>query len=343
MAGPCTCGPGETWSRVELEAQQWRRVSDLLRGAWDNSPFYRGKWQATGLGHPEEIRSLADLSRLGFTSRAEFRRDQAQNPPWGTLPTVTPEQFVAVHASEEPAETAFYYYDDAAGWEWVQGLWDPAYRSAGVRPGDRVFFACAFAPVLWYWTGFERAQAGGSLVFPGGAMSPLQRVQNIFDLACSVLVTTPAEGLEMARAAAQQGFDLARSPVRAVIYTGLPGGDADGVGERLGAIWGAAAFGVTWVTEAGLTGFECPAHPGGVHLMEHEVYCEVVDRQTGEPVPPGQTGELVVTPLGRRAMPVIRFRTGMAVRVSDAPCACGRTLRLLRGETAHGVARGEGE
>lgn len=319
----------ECCSQVEREALRWPRLQALLGRAWETSPYYRAKFAAAGLQHPGEIGSAADLHRLGLTTREEIAADQAAHPPWGTLGTGAPEEYVAVHRSG--GHRHLYWYDDAQSWAWVQGLWDYVFRAAGVVPGDRAFFAFAFAPVLWYWAGFERAQESGLLALTGGAMTPLQRVQNLFDLKASVLVTTPEEGLQLAEVAEQHGYHPAKSPLRTILYAGRPGDDPRAVGQRLEAAWGAESFCVTWLTEAGITGFECPSHPGGVHLLESEIYCEVIDPVTGQPLPPGEEGELVVTPLGRLAMPVIRYRTGDRVRLAEAPCACGRTLHWLTG------------
>jgi len=327
----------ECLSEVEREALRWPRLQALVTHAWEASPLYRARWR--GLGGPGVIRTPADLQRLGLTSRAEIAADQAAHPPWGALATAPPESFVAVHRSGGPQP--LYWYDDPASWSWVQGLWDHVYRAAGVGPGDRIFFAFAFAPVLWYWAGFERAQELGMLALTGGAMTQLQRVQNLFDLGATVLVTTPQEGLELAQAAAAHGFHPAKSPLRAILYAGRPGDDPGAVGRSLEAAWGAEPFCVTWLTEAGITGYECPAHPGGVHLLASEIYAEVIDPETGRPLPPGEEGELVVTPLGRLAMPVIRYRTGDRVRLAAGPCACGRTFPLLMGGI-RGRVGGEG-
>lgn len=320
----------ECVSRLELAARQWERLHALLRHAWDCSPFYRARWQAMGLAGPDAIRGMADLPLLGFTTRAEIACDQAAHPPWGSL-TAVPERFVAVHHTSGETGPPLLWFDDGPSWRWVRGLWDYAFRAAGVGPGDRAFFAFAFAPVLWYWAGFERAQELGALALTGGAMTPQQQMENLFALEATVLVAPAAALLDLARVAVQHGLHPARSKLRAVLYAARPGSDPAVTGRELEAAWGADAFCITWLTEAGLTGFECPARPGGVHLLESELLCEVIDPATGRPAPPGAPGELVVTPLGRTAMPVVRYRTGDLVVLDESPCPCGRTFRRLAG------------
>lgn len=316
--------PEECLSRTELAALQVRRLGPLLDLAWARCPLYRRKWAAAGLADPGAVRTPADLARLPFTTRAELNAAQAAHPPAGDLPTVPPDQFVAVHQTAGISAPPLLWYDTAASWRWVQDGWEYVLRSAGIAaPGARAFFAFDFAPVLWFWAGFELAQRRGVLTLPGGGMSPLQRVEAIFQLGAELLVTTPDHALELARVAADHGYPPARSPLRAVIYAGRPEG-----GAAIAAAWGAEAFAVTWLTEAGITGYECPAHPGGVHLLESQVICEVVDPGTGAPA---AAGELVVTPLGRTGMPVIRYRTGDLVRMEAAPCPCGRTFARLAG------------
>lgn len=322
----------ESLSRLELAAQQWEQLQGLIRHAWSESPFYRRKWTALGVAGPEAIGSLAEMGRLGFTDQGEIEQDQAEFPPWGSM-TQAPHRFVAVHCHSFETGRPSLWYDDEPSWRWVKERWDLPLRAAGVGPGDRAFFACAFAPELWYWAGFERVQELGVLALTGGAMTPLQQVENLFALAATVLVAAPAEALALAQSAAAHGYRPALSRVRTIIYPAEPGLDLATTARALEPAWGADAFGLCWLTEAGLTGFECSAHPGGVHLLENDLLVEVVDPATGAALGPGAAGELVVTPLGRTAMPVIRYRTGSRVALDDSPCPCGRTLwRLAGGE-----------
>ena len=124
---------------------------------------------------------------------------------------------------------------------------------------------------------------------------------------------------------------LSASRVRVVIVAGEPGGSIPATRERIEQAWGARVIDHHGLTEVGPVSFECWEGPGFLHLNEGEYICEVLDPATLRAVPDGQSGELVVTNLGRSASPVIRYRTGdVVVRRSD-PCRCGRTLARLEG------------
>lgn len=167
------------------------------------------------------------------------------------------------------------------------------------------------------------------MVLTGAAMTAQQRVENLYALGATVLVAEAEEALLLARTAADMGWAPGRSPLRAVLFPCQPGEDPAARGRELRAAWGVPAYAVAWLAEAGLVAFTCPA--GELHLLETEHVAEAVDPAGGTPVPPGQEGELVLTPLGPRAVPLVRYRTGLRVALEPGPCPCGRTLYRLRG------------
>lgn len=332
--------PAERASSVERRLAQWERLRHLVALAWERSAFYRRRWEAAGLPGPEALTGLQDLPRLGSVTREELAWDQQAHPPWGSVLTVPPQRLLAVHRAGADGEMPFFWYDDAESWQWVQGLWDYAFRAAGVRPGERALFACGFGPVSWYWAGLERAQQLGLMVISGAAMSPAQRLQNLVDLQVTLLVGSPDELLELARAAAEGASPVWKGCLRRILYACGPGTDPAETGHRLAAAWRAEALAVWWMAEAGLVAFECQCGTGRLHLLESELYAEVIDPETQEPLPPGGEGELVVTAFGRTAMPLIRLRTGERVALDDTPCCCGRSFRLLRGGIREPRGRG---
>ena len=151
------------------------------------------------------------------------------------------------------------------------------------------------------------------------------------DNAVDVVFCTPTYALRLAEVAAAEGFDLAGSSVRAVIVAGEPGGSIPATRQRIETAWGARLFDHNGMTEVGPVGIECPANPGGVHVLEADHFVEVLDPQTGQPVPPGTPGELVLTTLSRRDCPLLRYRTSDLVSVDPRPCACGRSLVRFNG------------
>lgn len=330
----------EPSSRAELTAHQATALQALARLCWEQSPFYRRKWEAAGITGPDAISGPADLTRLPFTTRAELVAAQTAHPPAGDLLTVPLSECVSVHQSAGRHGPPLLWYDSAPDRTWVEQTWDYIFAAAGLTPADRAYFAVPFGPVLLYWSGFEQSKARGMLTFTGGAMSALQQVENLYELGVSVLVTEHDHVLKLAEVAQGHGFHPARSSLRAVIYAGRPGLDPRAAADAVRSAWGAEAFSVTWLTEGGITGYECEAHSGGVHLLESEHICEIIDPVSGQPVAPGHSGELVITALGRTAMPVVRYRTGDRVRLATEPCSCGRNFTLLTGPLVAGAQGG---
>ncbi len=162
-------------------------------------------------------------------------------------------------------------------------------------------------------------------------MSSGARLRFLLDNRATVVLCTPTYALHLAEVARQEGIDLPGSDVRALIVAGEPGGSIPATRQRIEAGWGARVFDHNGLTEVGPLGIECAERPGGLHLLETEYLAEVIDPRTGQGVPPGTEGELVLTNFGRWGSPLLRYRTGDLVRVDPAPCPCGRALVWLDG------------
>jgi phenylacetate-CoA ligase len=206
-----------------------------------------------------------------------------------------------------------------------------------LEPADRLFFPFSFGPFLGFWAAFAGAARLGHFVLPGGGLNTGARLRFLLDNGITVVCCTPTYALRMAEVAAQEGLDLAGSPVRMLILAGEPGGSIAGTRQRIEAAWGARAFDHTGMTEIGSLGIECRENPGGVHLLETDCIAEIIDPETGRLVSREQEGELVLTNLGRWGSPLLRYRTGDRVLADPEPCPCGRVwLRLaggIRGRT----------
>jgi phenylacetate-CoA ligase len=136
----------------------------------------------------------------------------------------------------------------------------------------------------------------------------------------------------MGAEARKMGLDLAAgSQVRITIHAGEPGANIPSTRQRIEEIWGAKCYDHAGATEIGPYAFECEARPGGVHINEDEYIAEVIDPQTGAEISEGERGELIMTNLGRRGSPVIRYRTGDLVQPRYRGCSCGRSFLLLEG------------
>jgi phenylacetate-CoA ligase len=169
------------------------------------------------------------------------------------------------------------------------------------------------------------------MAIPGGGMNSEQRLQSLLDNRCSVIVCTPTYALHLAEVARAKGIDLTASSVRIGIHAGEPGASLPNVKNAIEREWGMTCFDHAGATEAGAWAFDCQAQTGAIHLNEAEFVFEVIDPGTAEVVEEGTRGELVVTNLGRVAMPVLRYRTGDLVELTTEPCPCGRSFARIRG------------
>ena len=309
-------------SRPDLVRHQADRLAALLAAILPDNRFY--------------TRKLADVSgddweAIPFTTKAELLADQAQHPPYGTNLTFPVSRYARLHQTSGTAGKPLRWLDTPESWAALLDCWTIIYRVVGVRPGDRLFFPFSFGPFLGFWTAFEAASRLGFLCLPGGGMTSKARLRFLLDNAATVILCTPTYALHLAETAAQEGIDLASSPVRMLIVAGEPGGNVPGTRWRIEAAWGARVFDHSGMTEVGPLGIECLEAPGGLHLLESECLPEVIDPADGRTVPPGTPGELVLTTFDRPGSPLLRYRTGDLVRADPRPCPCGRSWLRLDG------------
>jgi len=314
-----------------LESQLGRLNSGLALLAHQN-PFYRGK--LAGIGLP--LSSMSDYRRLPFTTKSELVENQGANPPYGTNLTYAASAYTRIHSTSGTTGRRLKVLDTQESWAWFTRCWQEIYRVFGVGPGDRVFAAFGFGPFVGFWAGFEAAHQVGALAIPGGAQSSLQRLDAILDCRATVLLSTPTYALRLAEVAKENGIDLPGSAVRATIHAGEPGASIPATRALIESAWGARAWDHAGLSEVGAWGYECPAGEG-LHVIESEFVAEVLVVGSDLPVDEDETGELVLTNLGRWAAPVVRYRTGDLVRLRSSPCACGSPFLRFPGGV-HGRA-----
>ncbi|MPZ13663.1 MAG: AMP-binding protein [Chloroflexi bacterium] len=327
MASPYFDADGETAPREILEQRQLTRARRVIEAALAHGAFYQQKLRSAGVVSASDVSSLDDLRRLPFTTKAELIADQAAHPPFGSRLTEPVEHYVRLHQTSGTTGRPLRIVDTDESWDWWLRCWGYIYRGAAVGPGDRLFAAFSFGPFIGFWSGFEGARLVGAMRIPGGGQTTEQRIQQIFDLGATVLMSTPTYALRMAETARSMGADLRASPIRKGIHAGEPGASIPSTRAQLEEAWGMEVFDHPGMTEVGPWGFECLEH-AGVHLLESEYIFEVLDPTSGKP---GDEGELIITNLGRGANPVIRYRTGDRVRLTREPCGCGRTFRRIPG------------
>jgi phenylacetate-CoA ligase len=319
----------ETASRDETAAFQFQKLRVLLEKVYGSNPFYSQKYSKYGVAL-SDIRSLDDLPKLPFTTKLEFEKDQEQHPPFGTNLTEPQENYIQYHQTSGTTGRPLKFLDTRESWGWRGKVASYIIRGAGVSPGDRFLFPFNFGPYTAFWIIYEGASQLGNLIIPTGGWSSLQRLQSIVENHPTVIPTTPSYALTLADTAAEHQIDIGNSSVRILMLSGEPGALVPGVRDKLQGLWKARCFDYIGMTEVGTWGFQCTEERNGVHLIESEFIAEIVDPETGAPAA-GETGELVLTNLGRSCMPSIRYRTGDLVKVRKGLCPCGRTFRISEG------------
>jgi phenylacetate-CoA ligase len=304
---------------------------ELLQAIHGRNQFYTRKLRDAGLDSGS-LRFPDDFKRLPITTKAELNADQAAHPPWGTALTEPLSHYTRYCQTSSTTGRPLRWIDTNESWQWLLECWKAVYRGARVKAGDRVFFPFSFGPFLGFWAGFEAGPQIGLHCVPGGGMSSQIRLSMIETIGATIVCCTPTYALRLAEMAEHEHRrPLSEGTVRMLIVAGEPGGSIPATRGRIERSWGARVIDHHGLTEVGPVSFECWEAPGSLHINEAEFIAEVLDLRTGEEVEDGQTGELVLTNLGRTASPVIRYRTGDLVVRRSEPCACGRTWARLAG------------
>jgi phenylacetate-CoA ligase len=324
----------ETMSREDLRALQLLKLQRMASWAHANSPFHRARFDAAGL-KPMEIASLDDLRRIPFMTREEWMVSIAEKPLFGDLPATDQHRAIRYHlTSGTTGRTPIRVLDSTKDWAWIAEMWCYGLWGFGIRPEDIVYFAFGYGHFIGFWGAHYACEKIGGLVIPGGAQTTEARIKQIVEMGVTTVCSTPTYALRLWQQATEMGIDLARDTrVNKVILSGEPAGSIPAVKRQLESAWGARCGDTAGMTELGtIMIFECDHQPGGTHIIEDHYIEEVVDPDSGEPVPYGTLGERVVTSFGRGFIPVLRYRTrDMVVKVPHSACDCGRTYDLYAG------------
>jgi len=309
----------ERMPRAEREVMQVHRLKDLVTRLSERVPLYRDRLREAGV-KPGDIRSLADLARLPFTVKEDFR----QTYPYGLL-AVPMKDVVRVHASSgttgRPTVVA-YSRKDVDTWSEVMAR---TLMAGGVGPDDVVHNAYGyglFTGGLGFHYGAERV---GAAVVPMSGGFTDRQLMALRDLGATVLCCTPSYALHLAEAIEEAGLKPRDLKLRVGFFGAEPWTEAmrDALQTRL-QIMAINIYGLSEVIGPGVS-VECPERDG-MHVAEDHFLPEIVDPATLEPVPPGTVGELVFTTLTKEALPVLRYRTRDLTSMTAEPCRCGRTL-----------------
>lgn len=323
----------ETLPREQLQALQLAKLQRMTQWAYARSPFHKERFDAAGV-HPDQLKTLDDLRRIPFMTRDEWMATQAEQPLFGALPTTSQDNAIRYHlTSGTSGSVPIRVLDGMKDWEWIAEMWSYGFWGFGVRPEDVVYFAFGYGSFIGFWGAHYCCEKLGSLVIPGGAQTTEARVKQIVEMGVTTVCSTPTYALRLWQQAQEMGIDLTQSAVNKVILSGEPSGSIPAVKRQLAEAWGAKVGDTAGMTELGtIMIFECSHQPGGTHIIEDHFIEEVVNPETGEPVPYGELGERVVTSFGRGFIPVLRYRTkDMVLKVPYSTCDCGRTGDIYQG------------
>ncbi|MHB8895260.1 MAG: phenylacetate--CoA ligase family protein [Candidatus Geothermincolia bacterium] len=307
----------ETLAGAGLEALQMERLAGTLERVWNAGVPFRARMEEAGLS-PGDIKGRADVTRLPFSSKQDFR----DTYPLGML-AVPLEDVVRLHASSGTTGSRTmvgYTTGDLDTWAELVARFATA---AGVVARDiaQISFTYGlFTGGFGLHYGLERV--GATVVPASGGNTELQ-LALMRDLSTSVLVATPTYALHIAEVGHAEGFDFRASSLRVGLFGAEPW--SEGIRKKIEDSMGISAtdnYGLSEVVGPGVAG-ECELKHG-MHIAEDHFLAEVIDPATGASVEDGEPGELVLTTLTREAMPVVRFRTGDITTIDRAPCDCGR-------------------
>ncbi|MBM3157586.1 MAG: phenylacetate--CoA ligase [Chloroflexi bacterium] len=314
----------EKMSRKQLEKLQLERLQARVKDVYEKVPFYRRVFKGKGVT-PDDIKTMADLKKLPFTSKIDFR----DNYPYGLM-TVPLEKVVRIHSSSGTTGKpiiAPYTEADVDMWSEVMAR---TLASAGMTRHDVMQNAYGyglFTGGLGFHYGCERL---GATVIPTGGGNTKRQILLMQDLGTTVITCTPTYALILNETAKEMGVDLRETKLRLGIHGAEPWSEQmrKDIEERIG-ISAINVYGLTEVIGPGVS-VECE-HKNGMHIWEDHFLVEIINPATGEQLPYGQEGELVITTLTKEAQPVIRFRTRDITKLIPETCKCGRTMvRMAR-------------
>ena len=317
----------ERLARKPLATIQTERLKLLVRRAYEHIPFYRRVWQAHGFS-PSHIRSARDVTKIPLVTKKQVAESLEQHPPFGDYQGDF--KTVRVQASTGSTGKPKPIFHTRSDWENIALLWARRLRAQGVRQGDIVQIAFAYTLFIVGFTSSEGAMRLGATVVPtgSGAVTPSERqLQLMNDWRTSVVGCTGSYMLNLADVARSMQLDPAQDlNVRVSFHTAEP--LTEGMRAQIQKEWGCKAYNNYGSVETGAPTYECEEQHG-LHVSEDAYIFEVIDPQTGEPVPDGEEGELVVTTLTKEAAPFIRYRIGDITSFMSETCPCGRTFKRL--------------
>lgn len=309
----------ETMPREELEALQLNRLQQQCQRVYANVPFYRKAFDERGL-HPADVKSLQDLARLPFTTKQDMR----DNYPYGLF-AMPIDTIVRLHASSGTtgkATVVGYTKRDLHNWATLMAR---SLSAAGISRKDFIHNAYGYGLFTGGLGAHYGAEMLGATVIPISGGATKRQAQILRDFGATAITCTPSYALHLYESALEQGIDIAELPLAIGVFGAEPWTDEmrAEIEKKLG-ISAMNIYGLSEVMGPGVA-MECAEAKNGMHIFEDHFLPEIIDPQTGEQLPPGETGELVITTLTKEGIPLIRYRTRDMTSLNYIPCKCGRT------------------
>ncbi|XAS77718.1 phenylacetate--CoA ligase PaaK [Dermatophilaceae bacterium Sec6.4] len=324
---PDSLDPVERASVDELRALQLTRLQWSVRHAYDNVPHYRAAFESVD-AHPQDIRAANDLAALPFTTKADLR----DNYPFGMF-AVPREQVARVHASSgttgRPTVVGYTAHDITT---WAS-LMARSIRAGGGRAGDLIHVAYGYGLFTGGLGAHYGVEALGATVVPVSGGMTSRQVTLIRDFEPDVIMVTPSYMLVIADEMERQGLDPRESSLRVGIFGAEPWTQRlrQELEDRLD-IHAVDIYGLSELMGPGVA-MECVETKDGLHLWEDHFFPEIVDPVTGELLPDGEVGELVLTSLTNEAMPIIRYRTRDLTRLLPGTARPMRRIEKITGRS----------
>ena len=320
----------ETMSREQIREIQLVRLKETVQRVYDNVPHYKSKFDEAGI-KPSDIQSLEDLSKLPFTIKNDLR----DNYPFGLF-AVPKKEVVRFHASSgttgKPTVVGYTKKDMETWTELIARI----VSMAGVTSDDTAQVAFGYGLFTGAFGLHQGLEKVGAAVIPMSSGNTKKQILIMKDFETTALICTPSYALHMAEEAKEMGIDPKKD---LNIKFGLFGGEGstEAMRKQLNEAWGMFAtenYGMSELIGPGVSG-ECEALCG-MHIFEDHFIPEIINPDTGEILPEGSIGELVITPISKEALPLIRYRTKDITRLVYEKCECGRThvrMEKIKGRT----------
>ena len=312
----------ETLERGEIEKIQLERLKETVNRVYEKVPAYRKKMDDAGV-KPSDIQTLSDLAKLPFVTKQDMR----DNYPFGLF-AVEKEKLVRIHASSgttgKPTVVGYTQNDMDMWTECVSRI--ACMGGATEKDVAQICFGYGmFTGALGLHYGLEKI---GATIVPSSTGNSEKQIMYMQDFGTTLLVATPSYALRLAEVARSMGIDPAKD---LNVKIGLVGSEllTDAMREEMHKAWGSdmlvtSNYGMSELIGPGVSG-ECE-YLEGMHINEDFFIPEIIDSQTGEVLPVGQKGELVITCIKKEGIPLIRYRTKDITRLNYEKCKCGRTF-----------------